>query len=79
MKKTALKPNSKKETVIDPRLTLRAKHAFQWSRASVATCSCKGWTVWEFSLPYAKRNHRHHIAGLPPDKSNSFVRKDMCA
>jgi hypothetical protein len=66
MKMTAPKANPKSETMAFQRLTRRAKHRFQWSR-EVASCSCKGWTLWHFSLPWAKANHRHHIAGLPHD------------
>jgi hypothetical protein len=73
MKITAPKANPKSKIVAFQRLTRRAKHGFQWSRGSVASCSCKGWTLWHFSLPWAKANHRHHIAGLPHED----LKKDL--
>jgi hypothetical protein len=79
MKITAPKANQKSKTVRFQRFTRRAKHGFQWSRGGVASCSCKGWTLWRFSLPYAKVNHRHHIAGLPYDNLMGLVGKDVCA
>lgn len=36
------------------------------NREALATCSCDGWTLQGFSELFAKKNHHHHIVGLPP-------------
>ena len=40
-------------------------HEFVINAAGTAFCTCQDWIVWGFSEAFAKKNHQHHVNGLP--------------
>ena len=45
-----------------------AEHEFRWiptKKEGTAWCLCDGWTLWNCSEAFGRRNHRLHLANLP--------------
>lgn len=40
-------------------------HTLRINSNGTAFCSCKGWAVQGFSADYSRKNHKHHLTGLP--------------
>lgn len=53
--------------------TKHKDHKLCMNANSAAYCTCNGWAVEGFSAEYAKRNHIHHLAGLPDQEKEPFL------